>query len=89
MAYVNIKNATIENVYEGKGFRASTAYKTRDGADRKEYYKIWTPESVSVGDVVDVAGTLTVRLEEFTGDDGQMKSYAAIHVNNPKIEVLL
>lgn len=84
MAYVNIKNATIENVYEGKGFRASTAYKTRDGAERKEYFKIWTAESVSVGDVVDVAGTLTVRLEEYEGS-----SYAAIHVNNPKIEVLI
>ena len=85
MAYVNIKNATIENVYEGKGFRASTAYKTRDGADRKEYYKIWTPEPVAVGDVVDVSGVLTVRLEEFEGSS----PYAAIHVNNPKIEVLI
>jgi hypothetical protein len=89
VAYVNIKNATIEYVYEGKGFMATTAYKTRDGADRKEYYKIWTAEPVSVGDVVDVGGTLTVRLEEFEGSDGQMKSKAAIHVNNPKIEVLL
>jgi hypothetical protein len=89
VAYINIKAATVESVYEGKGFRATTQYKSRDGEDRKEQFKVWTDTPVAVGDVVDVSGTLTVRVEEFTGQDGNQVTVAAIHVNNPKIEALL
>lgn len=89
MASVKIKNATVEGVFAGKGFRCSTSYKDQQGNDRKDYYKVWTENTPKEGDVLDIEGLLRVRIEEYTNRDGEAKTIAAVHINNPKIEYII
>lgn len=79
---ITITGATVEQVFEGKGFKASLTYQRSNGETGKNYYKVWTDQPVSVGNLVDIEGDLTVRVEEFTGRDGSAKQVAAVHVNN-------
>ena len=89
MASVDIKNATVEGVFEGKGFRCSTTYKDQQGNERKDYYKVWTSNTPKQGEIVDVSGLLTVRIENYTNREGEEKTVAAVHVNNPTINYIL
>ena len=36
-------------------------------------------------DIVDIVGNLGVKIEDFTGRDGSLKTVAAIHVNDAKV----
>jgi hypothetical protein len=85
MAQVKISNATVVYV-NPKGFTAKAQVKVL-GEFRDEYYKVWTEQKFEKGDVVEVVGDLSVRIEDYkdkrTGED---KVAAAIHVNNPVIK---
>jgi hypothetical protein len=84
MASIEIESARVERLIPGYGFKASetTFYK---GEERKTWYTVWSKETVAEGDIVSIAGDLSVKLEEFTGRDNQPKKIAAIHVNNAHI----
>lgn len=85
MAKVNIKEATVDRLITNKGFAASTTYTDRNGDLRKEKYTVWTDNTgLEVGDLLDVTGLLSVRVEEFEGDNGTVR-FASVHVNNPTI----
>jgi len=81
MATVEIENAKVEKLITGYGFRASETTIVK-GEERKTYYTVWTKDSVAEGDIVTIAGDLSVKIEEFTGRDNQPKKVAAIHINN-------
>lgn len=86
MAIVKIKEATVDRLITDKGFAASTSYTDRNGEQRKEKFTIWGENSgLQVGDLLNIEGILSVRVEEFEGDNGTVR-YAALHVNLPKIE---
>ena len=88
MAKIQIKDGTVERLITDKGIFVTTSFKDREGTDRKEKFTIWEqPAGIKVGSIVNVSGNLSVRVEEFEGDNGQIR-YAAIHVNNPKIETV-
>jgi hypothetical protein len=88
MAKVQIQEATVERLITDKGIFVTTSFKDREGTDRKEKFTVWEqPAGIKVGAIVNVSGNLSVRVEEFEGDNGQIR-YAAIHVNNPKIETV-
>lgn len=87
MAKISIENAEVTSVMKtGTGFRAQTQFNTRSGGTVTEKYVIWSDKKVSVGDVVNVDGLLTVKQEEFTNDKGEVIKYVAIHVNNPTVQ---
>lgn len=84
MAKIFIENAEVTRVQRGgKGFNAQTSYKLRNGETAVQKYTIWSDDQVHVGDVLNVTGNVTVKLEEFTNDKGDLIRYAAIHVNQP------
>lgn len=88
MATVEIKSARIDRMIGQKGFSCSTTYVTRNGEPKKQSFTIWTEELAGYkeGDVLNIRGLLSVRLEEW--DDrvsGQKRQKAAIHVNQPQI----
>lgn len=86
MAIVKIKEATVDRLITDKGFAASTSYTDRNGELKKEKYTVWGENSgLQVGDLLNIEGILSVRVEEFEGDNGTVR-YAALHVNLPKIE---
>lgn len=85
MAQVKISNATVAYI-NSKGFTAKAQVKVL-GELRDEYYKVWTEEKFKEGDVVEIVGDLSVRLENYKDKrTGQDKQGVGIHVNNPIIK---
>jgi len=85
MARIEIKDATVDRLISNKGFAASTTYTDRNGELRKEKYTVWTDNAgLEVGDLVNVSGLLSVRVEEFEGDNGTVR-FAAVNVNSPSV----
>lgn len=84
MALIKIDNATVAWV-NAKGFTAKAQVEVL-GETRDEYYKVWTDQQVSEGDVIDIVGTVSARLDEYTDKrTNEKKQGAALHVNNAKI----
>ena len=84
MATIEIQNAKVERLIPGYGFKATETTLVK-GEERKTWYTVWTKESVTEGQILDISGDLSVKLEEFTGRDNQPKKVAAIHVNNAMV----
>jgi len=80
MASILIEKATVTKSF-ASGFWCQTAKKTYNGEDAFEKWTCWTQKSPNVGDVVNVRGELTVRLEKFNNDQGDEVRYARGHVN--------
>lgn len=84
MAMIKIDNATVAWV-NPKGFTAKASVEVM-GETRDEYYKVWTDQSVSEGDTLDIVGQVSARLDEYTDKKtGEKKQGAQLHVNNPRI----
>lgn len=88
MAFINIKNATVNRHIPGYGFEAVNTFTDRNGNERKERYTIWTKDhEPPIGQIMDISGILSTKVEEYTNQAGELIRYAAVHVNNPKITV--
>lgn len=88
MATINIEGATVSRLIpNNKGFEAVETYKLRDGNMGETKYTVWTDEQVQVGQLVDVRGLLSTRLEEFKNESGQLIRFARAHVNRPTVKV--
>jgi chitodextrinase len=86
MAKIQIQNATVDRIIAGLGMAVSTSFTRKDGKPGKEKFTVWTdPSAYKVGDVISVTGNLSVKVEEFEGDNGTVR-YAQVSVNNPRIE---
>tara|TARA_B110000503_G_scaffold87722_1_gene133146 strand:+ start:1392 stop:1676 length:285 start_codon:yes stop_codon:yes gene_type:complete len=86
MAKVQISNATIDRLISDKGLAVSTSFTKKDGEPGKEKFTVWTdPSGYKVGDTVNVTGNLSVRVDEFEGDNGLVR-YAQVNVNQPQVE---
>lgn len=90
MAKFKATDAEVLSVYAGKGFRAKEDYISEQGEPKSLYFKVWGKFDVNAGDIVDVTGDLSTRVEEGLDQDGNPKKdregkvirYAAIHINN-------
>jgi hypothetical protein len=83
MAKVIVENAEIIRTHRnGGGFNAHKKIALRNGETKTEKYTVWTTEPVQEGAVVSFEGVLSVKVEEFTNDEGLLIRYAAIHVND-------
>lgn len=86
MARIQIQGATVDRIISDKGLAVSTTFTRKDGEQGKEKYTVWAdPAGYRVGDTLNVVGNLSVRVDEFEGDNGIVR-YAQVNVNNPQIE---
>jgi hypothetical protein len=86
MAKIIIENAEVTRVQRtGTGFNAQTAYRQRNGETSVQKFTVWSDEQIHVGDVVNIEGLVSAKVEEFTNDKGELIRYAAIHINKPTI----
>jgi hypothetical protein len=86
MAKIQIQGATVDRLISDKGLAVSTSFTRKDGKPGKEKFTVWIdPTGFKVGDVINVVGNLSVKVDEFEGDNGTVR-YAQVSVNNPKIE---
>jgi len=81
MATVTIENAEVTKFLGDKGFIVETRYRTRSGEDRTEKWAVWGKKA-ELGQVFTITGDLTIKMDEFEGKDGTIRS-ARGHVNNP------
>ena len=89
MAFISIKKATVNRIIEGYGFEAINKFTDRNGNERTERFTVWTKDQApGVGQIVDINGSLSAKVEEFTNNQGELIRYAAVHVNNPEISVV-
>ena len=86
MAKIQISNATVDRLISDKGLAVSTTFTKKDGEPGKEKFTVWTdPAGFNVGDTINVTGNLSVRVDEFEGDNGLVR-YAQVNVNQPQVE---
>lgn len=84
MSEVIVEGAEVVRVHKnGGGFSAHKSKELRNGETKVEKFTVWTTEPVEVGALVSFRGVLSVKVEEFTTDEGLLVRYAAIHVNDP------
>ena len=76
----------VSRIIEGYGFEGYETRKTRDGEEYKAYVTVWTKDSVTLGDSVEVTGDLTAKLDEYTTKEGKSASKVSLDVNNPTIK---
>lgn len=84
MAVVKV-TGEVARIIENYGFKLVETTKGRDGQEKKTWLTVWTKQPVRVGDVVEVKGDLSTKLEEYTGKDNIPRTSAAIHVNNAEV----
>lgn len=84
MTEVFVEDAEVVRTHRnGGGFSAHKNKQLRNGETKVEKFTVWTTEPVAVGALVSFRGELSVKVEEFTNDEGLLVRYAAIHVNDP------
>lgn len=86
MAKIQIQGATVDRLISDKGLAVSTTFTRKDGEQGKEKFTVWVdPSGYQVGDTLNIVGNLSVRVDEFEGDNGIVR-YAQVNVNNPQVE---
>jgi hypothetical protein len=86
MAKIQIQGATVDRLISDKALAVSTSFTRKDGQPGKEKFTVWTdPSGYAVGDVINVVGNLSVKVDEFEGDTGTVR-YAQVSVNQPQVE---
>lgn len=86
MALVEAKG-TVKRIINGYGFVLEEKYTDRNGESRSSFYTVWDKgyeaNGITEAAEVIVRGALAVKIDTFTGRDGEAKSVAAAHINNP------
>lgn len=85
MAIVKV-TGEVARIIENYGFKLVETTKGKNGEERKTWITVWTKTPVRQGDIVEVKGELSTKLESFTGRDNVPKQSAAIHVNNAEVK---
>lgn len=70
--------------FDGKGASVEERYKSKNGDDRVQRWSCWfqTPHGLNVGDAVLVRGLLGAKVEEYTNNQGELKRYVGLSINN-------
>lgn len=85
MALVELREAEVTRLINGYGAVVAEAYKDKLGETRKSYYTIWTKDPLQVGDLLNIKGVLSVKLDSYE-KNGQQEFKAVANINNPKIQ---
>lgn len=86
MAEVIVNDAEVVREINGYGFVVCETRRDRNGEDRKAYFTVWTDEKLEVGEKVSVRGALSVKVDEYTNRNGEVKRVAQSSINFPKIK---
>ena len=85
MAVIKV-TGEVARIIPNYGFKLVEVSKGKDGQEKKTWITVWTKAQVREGDVVEVRGELSTKLESFTGKDNVPRQTAAIHVNNADVK---
>lgn len=89
MAFITVE-ATVERVFfDGKGVALVESYTTKDGEQKDNRFTAWFTEApgLEVGAFGVFSGTHSVKIEEWTTDEGETKRKAGVSINNAKVKL--
>lgn len=87
MAFTNIRNGVVTRVKKGgKGFTVEERFKKQDGGDGVQKWQIWFDEetSLSEGQVVNVGGVHSDKVDTFDGENGTV-TYVERSINKARL----
>lgn len=85
MALIEVRDAEVTREIPGYGVVVAESYKDKSGDTRKTYYTVWTKENLRVGDLLNIKGVLTVKLDTYE-KNGEQQYKASANINNPTIQ---
>lgn len=70
--------------FDGKGASVEERYKSKNGDDRVQRWSCWfqLPHGLVQGDQVSVRGLLSAKVDEFTNQQGELKRFVGLSINN-------
>ena len=70
--------------FDGKGASVEERYKSKSGDDKVQRWSCWfqTPHGLVPGDQVSVRGLLSAKVSEWTNQQGELKRFVELSVNN-------
>ncbi len=87
MAIINVRNATVQFVNSGKGFKILEE-STSNGRTFKQQYTVWADagHGYNVGDVIpEVSGFLGAKIgKPWTDREGQERTSVELSINSPR-----
>lgn len=86
MAEVSIHSAEVIRLFGTKGFLAQTIEVPAKPEPIKAKWTIWTNQKVEVGEVYQIRGRISVKMDEFQDEQGEIVRYARAHVNDAMLE---
>jgi len=84
---IQASNLSVTKVFP-KFFIAQDTFRKADGTEGKLNYKIWSSHPVKVGEVVNVRGSASANVNEFTDKEGKPVVYGQLTINANEVVVL-
>lgn len=88
MANIKIEKGKVVKIIDGYGFVIQESIRLRNGDEGKRYYTVWTNQKVEVGDELGVNGSLSVKIDEYTGKDNVPKVGYQVNINDAVLDKL-
>jgi hypothetical protein len=85
MAFVELREAEVTRIINGYGVEVAESWTGKTGDTFRSYYTVWTQENLNVGDVINVKGVLSVKLDQYESK-GETKHKAVANINSAKIQ---
>ena len=76
----------VARIIQGHGFKGVEKKRGKDGKEYSVWVTVWTSAQVREGEIVEVTGDLSCKLESYTGRDNLPKQTAAIHINDAQVK---
>jgi hypothetical protein len=85
---IKATNLTVTKTFE-KFFIATNTFKKFDGSEGKQSYKIWTTQKVSINSVINVIGSASGSVLQFTDKNtNEQVTVGQLSINAKEIEVV-
>jgi hypothetical protein len=83
MAFIEITGTVSRVFHNGKGVDVVEVFTKRDGTDGMQKFTLWFDEApgLTVGDTGSWRGSHSVKVDEWTGNDGGIRHSAVVSIN--------
>jgi len=83
MAFTEVTGTVTRTFYNGKGAEVTETFKKQDGSEGKSRYSLWfkEPHNLNEGDSGKWRGALSVKVDEWTDQEGQTRHSAKVSLN--------
>ena len=86
MAFIEVTGTVTRTFYNGKGAEVTEVFEKQDGTEGKSRYSLWftQPHGLNEGDSGKWRGALSVKVDEWTDQQGETRHSAKVSLNGAK-----